>query len=122
MSPTLAAVAENPVIDQDWYAKELSMLETRLAAKFPHVPADVIAVAIELATRRIATPAKVSNYLPVLVERDVRAQLDTYGVPGPVPVHLPPAPVSIAPPAPAASQFTMAMQDSVLPAVLPPAF
>ncbi|MGQ0842699.1 MAG: three-helix bundle dimerization domain-containing protein [Sporichthyaceae bacterium] len=79
MSPTLlAAVVDNPVIDQQWYAGELSSLHGRLAARFPQVPGDVIATALELATERIAVSARVPNYLPVLLERDARAQIATY--------------------------------------------
>ncbi|MGQ0466504.1 MAG: three-helix bundle dimerization domain-containing protein [Sporichthyaceae bacterium] len=79
MSPTtLAPPVDNPVIDQQWYAGEISRLQAKLAAMHPTVPVDVIAAALEVATQRIALPAKIPNYLPVLIERDVRAQVAVY--------------------------------------------
>jgi hypothetical protein len=79
MSPAAVAVAaENPVIDPAWYAKEMATLATKLSAEFPSLPADMIDVALELATKRIATVAKVPNFVPVLVGRDAKAQLQAY--------------------------------------------
>ena len=77
MSP-VAAVANNPLIDPVWYAKEMATLDTKLAADFPDLPADMITVALELASKRIAADATIPNYLPVLVGRDARAQLQAY--------------------------------------------
>lgn len=142
MSPAhLAAVADNPMIDVDWYAGEMSALTSRLCAAFPHVAPETVAVAIDLATQRIAMSARIPNYLPVLIERDVRAQLATYGEPTPVlaappvapvpgpsgvpisvapvalpPVILPPVPVAPAPQAP--PQFTLSTAEPIH----PPAF
>jgi uncharacterized FAD-dependent dehydrogenase len=79
MSPAaVAAVAANPVIDPAWYAKEMARLATKLSGEFPALPADMIDVALELATKRIAAGAKVPNYVPVLVGRDAKAQLLAY--------------------------------------------
>jgi hypothetical protein len=79
MSPAAsAAVAGNPVIDPAWYAKELAALNAKLAGDFPELPPDMITVALELATKRIAATARIPNYLPVLVGRDARAQLQAY--------------------------------------------
>jgi hypothetical protein len=79
MSPAaVAAVAHNPAIDPAWYAKEMATLSTKLTGEFPGLPVDMIDVAVELATKRIAAGAKVPNYVPVLVGRDARAQLHAY--------------------------------------------
>ena len=79
MSPAaVAAAAGNPAIDPAWYAKEMATLSSKLAGEFPDLPADMINVALELATKRIATAAKVPNYVPVLVGRDAKAQLQAY--------------------------------------------
>ena len=79
MSPAAAAaVANNPAIDPAWYAKELARLNAKLTGDFPNLPADMIVVALDLATKRIAATAKIPNYLPVLVGRDARAQLLAY--------------------------------------------
>jgi hypothetical protein len=79
MSPAaVAAVAENPVIDPVWYAKEMATLAEKLTGAFPGLPADMVHVALELATKRIASGATVPNYVPVLVGRDARAQLQAY--------------------------------------------
>ncbi|HEY2832488.1 MAG TPA: hypothetical protein VGJ14_08695 [Sporichthyaceae bacterium] len=77
MSPA-AAVAHNPAIDPVWYAKEMATLNTKLAGDFPDLPADMIRVALQLASKRIAADATIPNYLPVLVGRDARAQLQAY--------------------------------------------
>jgi hypothetical protein len=79
MSPAaVAAAALNPAIDPVWYAREIATLSDRLTGEFPGLPADMITVALELASKRIATGAKVPNYVPVLVGRDARAQLQAY--------------------------------------------
>ena len=70
--------ADKPVIDPVWYAKEMATLADKLSGEFPHLPKDMIDVALELATKRIAATAKVPNYVPVLVGRDARAQLQAY--------------------------------------------
>lgn len=81
MSTTTIAPAlglDNPVVDPQWYAGEMSNLQSKLSSAFPTVPREVVAAALELASQRLAVPARIPNYLPVLVERDVRAQLAVY--------------------------------------------
>jgi hypothetical protein len=77
MSPVEAA-AGNPVIDPVWYAKEMDALSAKLGRDFPELPADMIMVAVELASKRLAPTATIPNFLPVLVGRDARAQLQAY--------------------------------------------
>jgi hypothetical protein len=79
MSPAaVAAAAGNPIIDPVWYAKEMDALGARLSRDFPALPADMITMAVELASKRLAPGATIPNYLPVLVGRDARAQLLAY--------------------------------------------
>jgi hypothetical protein len=49
-----------------------------LGRDFPELPADMIMVAVELASKRLAPTATIPNFLPVLVGRDARAQLQAY--------------------------------------------
>jgi hypothetical protein len=69
------AVPDNPVIDAAWYAKEIGALRMKLAAEFPAVNEPAIVTALDLATARLAVPARIPNYLPVLVGRDARRRL-----------------------------------------------
>jgi hypothetical protein len=77
VSPVEAA-AGNPVIDPVWYAKEMDTLRAKLSHDFPELPADMITMAVRLASKRLAPTATIPNYLPVLVGRDARAQLLAY--------------------------------------------
>lgn len=115
MSPSAVHVEDNPVIDRDWYAGEMSALTAKLQAAFPHVSPETIAVAIDLATQRIAATARIPNYLPVLIDRDVRAQLAAYGATTPR-ITLPPVPAAPAPAAP--PRFALSTAEPVH----PPAF
>ena len=74
---------DNPVIDQKWYAKEMSRLTTVLARDFPTVPGDEVVAALDRATRELAVPARIPNYLSVLVGREARAMLRGERLPGP---------------------------------------
>jgi hypothetical protein len=96
-------VEDNPVIDREWYAGEMAALTTKLVAAFPHVAPDTIAMAIDLATQRIAATARIPNYLPVLIDRDVRAQLAAYGESTPR-ITLPPVAPVPAPSVPAPAE------------------
>jgi hypothetical protein len=73
-------VIANPVIDDAWYRKELDGIRGKLRAEFATLNAATIDAALDLATTRVAAPARIPNYLPVLVARDARdwltAQLD----------------------------------------------
>jgi hypothetical protein len=75
MASPVVDMPENPVIDLVWYAKEMARLKASLLAEFPGVPGQTVTAALDLATQKIAVPARIPNYLPVLVRREARALL-----------------------------------------------
>ncbi len=77
------AVAANPVIDDDWYEKEIAALRVKLGAEFPQVNPETITAALALATAKVAAGARIPNFLPVLVAREAREWLTSQlGRPG----------------------------------------
>jgi hypothetical protein len=54
--------------------REMAATESGLGRDYPDVAPDVIHTLVQLSYNAM-TPAKVHNYLPLLVVRDVRAQL-----------------------------------------------
>lgn len=77
MTPTTARriTTDNPAIDQDWYDAQMDQLQRKLSGQFPHLDEETIFVALDLASERLATPARIPNYLPVLVGKAAREQL-----------------------------------------------
>jgi hypothetical protein len=63
-------------IDPVRYATEMATLYTKLSAEFPDVPAEMINIALEVATHRLVANTRMPNSLPVLVRRNAGAQLD----------------------------------------------
>jgi len=54
--------------------REMASTESELAFRYPDVNIDVIHGLVHESYRRL-TPARVHNYLPILIGRDVRAEL-----------------------------------------------
>jgi|GEM_PF-6162769 len=67
----------NPVVDAAWWEKETTALAARLESEFPQFGPETIEAAIALATTRVAGRARIPNYLPILVARDVKEWLAT---------------------------------------------
>jgi hypothetical protein len=72
---TSVEIPQNPVIDPVWWAKEMAALNVKLSAEFLGTPPETITAALEMASHKLALPAHIPNFLPVLVGREARALL-----------------------------------------------
>jgi hypothetical protein len=57
------------IVDPDWLARELDKITTDLELRFPTSLPGAVRAAVNEASRRVSSTAKIPNYLPVLIRR-----------------------------------------------------
>lgn len=57
------------IVDPDWLARELDKITTDLELRFPASLPGAVRAAVNEASRRVSSTAKIANYLPVLIRR-----------------------------------------------------
>jgi hypothetical protein len=55
------------IVDPDWLARELDKITTDLELRFPTSLPGAVRAAVNEASRRVSSTAKISNCLPVLI-------------------------------------------------------
>jgi hypothetical protein len=57
------------IVDPDWLARELDKITADLELRFPASLPGAVRAAVNEASRRVSSTAKIANYLPVLIRR-----------------------------------------------------
>ncbi|CAM03733.1 hypothetical protein A8924_4851 [Saccharopolyspora erythraea NRRL 2338] len=63
------------MIDHEWLERELALVNDELARRFPSVPRERVSSAVDVAASEYLPTARITNYLPILIERRARTYL-----------------------------------------------
>jgi hypothetical protein len=62
-------------IDPQWLERELALINEKVTAQYPDIEPKTIQDTIEHSTGELVGTARIFNYLPILIQRRVQAQL-----------------------------------------------